>query len=281
MSRARGPGRRGLPPAAAGIPAPADRRFRRADVRQGRRRPWRSLAIRAAWLGGGALAALVLAAWLGSTFLNAAVLRVDRVVVRGHAQLSVADVEARLDGIRNESILTVDLERYRLRLLESPWVASADLWRVLPSTVQVRVVERTPLAIARLHGQLYLVDEAGVIIDSLRPQYRQFDLPVVDGLVTLTATGASVDPGRIQLVQRLFRDVSVREDLFRRISQVDVSDAHNAIVLIEGEPAELRLGDRQFLERLQRYEELAPAVRDQRVVKEYYELRFDDRIWVK
>jgi cell division septal protein FtsQ len=227
-----------------------------------------------------ALVALALAAWLGSTFMNASVLRVDRLVVRGHAQLSVADVEARLDGIRGESILTTDLERYRLRLLGSPWVASAELWRVLPSTVQVRIVERTPLAIARLHRQLYLVDEAGVI-DSFGPQYRQFDLPVVDGLLTLTARGASVDPARIRLVQRLFQDVSAREDLFRRISQVDVSDAHNAIVLIEGEPAELRLGDRAFLDRLQLYEEMAQAVRDQRVVTEYYELRFDDRIWVK
>jgi cell division septal protein FtsQ len=248
-------------------------------MRHGRRRSWRSFAIRGAWFGGGALVALAIVAWVASVFLNAAVLQVDRLVVRGNARLSTAEVEARLEGIHGESILRVDLERYRLRLIESPWVASAELWRVLPSTVQVRIVERTPLAIARLNGQLSLVDDAGVII-SFGPQYRQFDLPVVDGLVTSAGRG-SVDPDRIRLVQRLFQDVSGRADLFHRISQVDVSDLRNAVVLLDGEPAELRLGDRDFLARLQRYEEMAAAVREQRVVEQYYDLRLDDVIWVK
>ena len=281
MSRTPSALRRGLPPAAAGLPVPADKRFRRSDVRQGGRRNWRRLLVRAAGYGGGALVVVALVAWLGSVLVGASVLKVDRLAVRGNVRVSTADVEARLQGILGTSVFLVDLEQYRLRLLESPWVASAELWRVLPSTVQVRIVERTPLAIARLHGQLYLVDADGVIIDSFGPQYRQFDLPIVDGLMTDASIGGVVDPERIHLVRRVLHEVSAREDLWRRLSQVDVSDARNAIVLLDGEPARLLLGDREFLGRLLRWQEAAPALRDQLPITEYYDLRFGDRIWVK
>jgi cell division septal protein FtsQ len=82
-------------------------------------------------------------------------------------------------------------------------------------------------------------------------------------------------------VQRVFHELSARPELFRSLSQLDVSDPRNAIVLLEGEPAELRLGDRDFVQRLERYRETAPALREQRQVVEYYDLRFGNRIWVK
>jgi cell division septal protein FtsQ len=201
--------------------------------------------------------------------------------VRGNARVSIEEIDSRLEGMRGQNILHVDLEQFRVKLLESPWVQSAELWRVLPSTVHVRIVERTPLAVARLRGQLYLVDAEGVIIDSYGPRYRDFDLPVVDGLMTDAPGGPVIDPERIRLVERVFHDVSVRADLFRRMSQLDVSNPRNAVVLLDREPAELRLGDRDFLQRLERWEETAPRLREQRQVVEYFDLRFGDRIWVK
>jgi cell division protein FtsQ len=273
--------RRGLPPAAGNLPFPADKRFRRSDHRQGRRRNWRRLIVRAAGFGGASLAVLIVVVWIGHALVNAAVLRIDHVVVRGNARLGGDEVDTRLEGLRGQSILRVDLEQYRLRLLETPWVESAELWRVLPSTVQVRIVERTPLAVARLRGQLFLVDAAGFIIDSFGPRYGDLDLPVVDGLLTHTASGPTTDAARIALVQRVFREVSARPELFRRMSQLDVSNPHNAVVLLKGEPAELRLGDRDFLKRLQQYEETVPRLKEQRAVLEYYDLRFGDRMWVK
>lgn len=273
--------RRGMPRAAAGIPVPADKRFRRSDIAQGRRRNWRMLLVRTGWMGGAGLMGLVAVAWLAHMVLGLAALQVDRVQVQGRARLAVEELDARLDGLRGQNILKVDLEQYRERLLESPWVESAELWRVLPSTVHVRIVERTPLAVARLHGQLFLVDAEGVIMDSYGPRYRDLDLPVVDGLVIDGPAGPVAVAERSRLVQRVFHDLSARPDLFRRLSQLDVSDPRNAVVLLEGEPAQLRLGDREFVQRLERYLEAAPRLREQLAVTEYYDLRFGDRIWVK
>ena len=46
-------------------------------------------------------------------------------------------------------------------------------------------------------------------------------------------------------------------------------------MLLDGEPARLYLGDREFLARLQRYEEAAPAVREHVRAIDYYDLRFE------
>ena len=273
--------RRGLPRPAAGIPVPADKRFRRSDIAQGRRRNWRALLFRAAWIGGAGIVGLGLLVWIGHGLLDTAALEVDHVQVQGRVRLSMEEIDAHLDGLRGQNILKVDLDEYRARLLESPWVESAELWRVLPSTVHVRIVERTPLAVARLHGQLYLVDAEGVIMDSYGPRYGDLDLPVVDGLMTDGPDGPVVGGEGIGLVQRVFHEVSAQPRLFRRLSQLDVSNPRNAVVLLQGEPAELRLGDREFLERLERYEDIEPRLREQRQVVEYIDLRFGDRIWVK
>lgn len=278
MSKTPAP-KRGLPSAAPGIPVPADKRFRRADPRSGRRRNWRQWWRRAVLFGGIAAGLLLVVAWLGSALVDAAVLRVAKLDKQGIARLSESEVDARLEGLIGQSIFRADLEQYRLRLLESKWVETAELWRVLPSTVQVRIVERTPLALARLHGQMYLVDAAGVIIDSFSPQYRDLDLPIVDGLIR-GPDGGDVNSAGIELVAKLFQELSVRPDWFKRISQVDVSDPRNAVVLIDGERAELRLGDQKFVERLDRYAELAPQLRDHPPL-EYYELRFGENNWVK
>jgi cell division protein FtsQ len=114
---------------------------------------------------------------------NAHLLKVDRIVVHGNERLSRGEVLAVLSGLRGESLLWTDLDAWRRRLLASPWVRDAALRRSLPSTVEVVVSERLPIGIARINGgEMYLVDERGVIIDQYGPQYADFDLPIIDGL---------------------------------------------------------------------------------------------------
>jgi cell division septal protein FtsQ len=66
-----------------------------------------------------------------------------------------------------------------------------------------------------------------------------------------------------------------------QISQIDVSDSRNAVVLLEGDPTLIRLGNERFVERLQSYRELAPALREQVPAIDYVDLRFDERVYVR
>ena len=196
--------------------------------------------------------------------------------------MSAGEVRALADGIRGKSILTADLTGYRRRLLASPWVAEVALRRVLPSTVEVFVSERQPMGLCRLQKQLYLVDRTGVLIDEFGPQYAQFDLPIIDGLVRPPSSGQpAIDERRAEFAARVLDSIAPRLDLARRISQIDVTDLHDAVVLIEGDTALLHLGDDRFLERLQSYVDVAPALRERVQDIDYVDLRFKDRLYVR
>ena len=66
-----------------------------------------------------------------------------------------------------------------------------------------------------------------------------------------------------------------------QISQIDVSDSRNAVVLLEGDSTLIRLGNERFVERLQSYHELAPALRERVPAIDYVDLRFDERVYVR
>ena len=265
------------------VAAPADRRFRRAHVKPARRkRTWRALAWPA--IRYGLVAAIAsLAVYRGvQVSANAHLLEVNRIVVHGNERLSKGEVLAVLSGLRGESLLWTDLDAWRRRLLSSPWVRDAALRRSLPATVDVVVSERQPIGIGRINGgEMYLVDERGVIIDQYGPQYADLDLPIIDGLAALNQDGSLIDERRADLAARLITALRAKPQVARRVSQIDVADLHNAAVILSGDPAVIQLGEDQFLPRLQGYLELAPALRERVADIDYVDLRFDDRIYVR
>jgi cell division septal protein FtsQ len=262
------------------VTAPADRRFLRAQVKPGRRHsPWR-VRVRAARsvLAG---AVLLAAAWRGSVAVaHSGLMRVTRVVVTGNHRLSNGEVLALVEGLSGKSILSVDLDEWRDKLKACPWVEDASLHRSLPGTIEVAVTEPVPIAIGRIGEELYLVDDRGAIIDEYGPRYGDLDLPILDGLDPVPGREAELDERRARLAARVLTEVHTRPEMAKRISQLDVSDPHNAVVIVDGDTARLRLGEERFLERLQSYFDLAPTIRESVPEVDYVDLRFGERVFV-
>lgn len=268
---------------AAAVRVPADKRFRRAQVKPSGRRGWRGLVnwtvVRVAAIG----AALTIGAFHGiGALLDTPQLRVQTITIKGAGKLSHGEIEALVDGMRGDHILTADLDAYRARLLQSPWVGSASLRRVLPSTIEILVSERRPMGLARVGGRLFLVDATGVVIEEHGAQHAQYDLPIVDGLQSDSgATGFLIDPARAMLAARVIEATASDARVGARLSEIDVSDAHDAVVLLDGDTALLHIGEAKFLERLRSYLTLAPTLRERLDEIDYVDLRFDERIYVR
>ena len=263
------------------VPAPADKRFRRAKVSPAHKRRWKltwPLAARAS-------AALVIVAvalyWTVNFVLASEALTVTRITVDGNVRLSRGEVLSLLDGLSGASIVTTDLESWRQKLLTSPWVADASIRRMFPGTLAVAIAERKPIGIGRIKGGLYLIDGSGVIIDEFGPNYADFDLPIVDGLTPTGEQGEAVVEARAALAGRLMTELQPRPSLARQVSQIDVTDARNAIVILKGDTALLRVGNERFAERLQAYVDLMPALQERMPDIDYVDLRFDERVYVR
>jgi cell division septal protein FtsQ len=264
------------------IAAPADKRFRRSHVKPSRSRRTKRAYVRPVAVSAFVLVVVLIVLARGRTVMaQLGVLQVDRVVVHGNQRLSKGEVLAVLNGLRGESLFWTDLDAWRGRLLSSPWVRDAALRRSLPSTVDVMISERQPIGVSRLRDDLYLVDERGVVIDQYGPQYADLDLPIIDGLAITPGGGSATDAARADLAARVIAAVRSKTEIARKLSQIDVSDLHNASVILSGDPAVLYLGDDQFLERLQSYIDLAPALHERVAEMDYVDLRFDERIYVR
>ena len=272
------------------VTAPADRRFRRAHLKPSRKRA--AFASRR-WRTAFAAIVVALALYAGhraiAVIAGLEVFHVDQINVRGNHRLSKGEVLAMLDSLRGRSVLSIDLTVWRQTLMGSPWIADASLRRTLPSTVEVVILERAPLGIARINGSLYLVDDRGSVIDEYGPNYADLDLPIIDGLsgpsgqdeASRARTGTeSPDVYRALLARRLLDALRAR-NMHGQISQIDVTDARNAVVLLDGDPTLIRLGNERFVERLQSYHELAPALRERVPAIDYVDLRFDERVYVR
>lgn len=265
------------------VKAATEKNFRRARLKPGKRR---GAKRRVSWRAVRVVVVTVLVTYAAyrafDLVVSASALQVQHISVTGNSKMSAGEIRALADGIRGKSILTADLSAYRRRLLASPWVADVGLRRVLPSTIEVFVSEREPMGLCRLQKQLYLVDRSGVVIDEFGPQYAQFDLPIIDGLVRPPSSGQpAIDERRAEFAARVLDGIAPRKDLARSISQIDVTDLHDAVVLIEGDTALLHLGEDRFLERLQSYVDVAPALRDRVHDIDYVDLRFKDRLYVR
>jgi cell division protein FtsQ len=264
------------------VAAQTDRRFRRHHVKPARhRRTWRSF-IAPALVALVIVIAAAIALVGGRAFLaRVGMLQVEHISVHGNERLSKGEVLGMLDGLRGQSLFLTDLDLWRRRLMASPWVRDAALRRSLPSTVDVAISERTPVGVSRVGEAMYLVDERGILMDQYGPPYADLDLPIIDGLATPTSDGTAADIARAELAARIITSIRTRPAIARKLSQVDVSDLHNASVILSGDPAVIYLGDDQFAQRLQQYVDLAAALRERVPGIDYVDLRFDDRIYVR
>ncbi len=268
---------------ASAVAAATDKRFKRAHVKPSRKR---TPASKYLWLGIRAFAMVIVlgyGGYRGVTLIAVApTLQVGHLVVRGHQRLSTGEVLALVDGLRGQNILAIGITEWQQKLLASPWVESATIRRVLPSTLEIMIHERIPMGIGRIGTALYLIDATGVIVDEYGPAYADIDLPIIDGLASAPADGgALLDPARTEFAGRVITAFASRPELFKRLSQIDVADLHNAVVILDDDTALLRLGDADFVARLQQYLDLQPALRERLAEIDYVDLRFDERLYVR
>ena len=266
------------------VKAPAERNFRRASAKVARRKKFRP---RLSWSVARRVLSVLLfvfGVYQSIAFaFTTPLLRVNRINVHGNVRLTSGEVQALVDDLRGTSILSVDLDAFRQRLVESPWIAQVGLRRVLPSTVEIFVSERRPIGLCRMGPDLYLVDDSGTVIDQFGPQYSEFDLPIIDGLISPGGGGAqgAIDTVRAELASRVISELGHNQQIASRLSQIDVADAHDALVMLEGDPALLHLGEDRFLERVQSYLDLSPTLRERVSDIDYVDLRFDSRVYVR
>jgi len=197
------------------------------------RKAWKTYLRVSAWAAFG-----ISSAWMvyeASHFLlNAremALVHPDQVSVTGNHYVSRESVLGIFGADRNRSVLHIPLSVRRQQLEAVPWVEQATVRRALPNTIEVEIVERTPIAFLREGSDMALVDVHGVILD--RPVEGNFHFPVVTGITA--DTPAEDREKRMQLFAGFTQQVaSARAGAMEQVSEVDLSDEHDLRATLSG-----------------------------------------------
>ena len=217
--------------------------------------------------GGHVSAAMAGVRSAGDHLMASAGLTVNAVTLEGRSATAQREVAQMLGIKRGDLMLYVDVDEARARVEALPWVKSAEVRRVWPDRIRVRIVERSPVAVWQKDGAKAVIDADGHPIAGEDPQ-RYAALPLVVGQGAETAVASLLQLVATQPNLKSRVKIAVRVGERRWNLQLD-----NAVeVRLPEEGAEAALAELVRLDR-----EQSVLSRDIKAI----DLRYPDRFIVK
>lgn len=160
----------------------------------------------------------------------------DEIHVMGHRYTLDGDIFAALELDRPISLLRYSSEAARRRIEALSWVSRATVTRVLPNAVEVRISERTPIAVWLHDKGASLVDAEGRQLARVSP-FTLPELPRISGAGAPDAVGALVTA--LGAHPALAARVVVSERIGQRRWSLDLDNGSRVHLPAEGEAAAL------------------------------------------
>lgn len=171
------------------------------------------------------------------------------------------------------NILLCDINGLRAQVRLFPWVREARIRKVFPSALRVEIEMRVPRALLERNG-LSLVDGDGVELGAP-------GTPEEAGLPILVDRDGFRDGRAAKL--RLAWDCLAGLPAPERgaVSRLDLSDLGTVEVGFRDDPVRIRLGGREFAERIRLFREHRAEWEGALGALDTIDLRFDDRVYIK
>jgi cell division septal protein FtsQ len=193
---------------------------------------------------------------------------VRKLSVSGLKRISESEVVAKAGFVAGTNVFRVDLDEMRQAVEELDWVRYASVQRILPDQIVINVIEREPIGLTRVRGEIYQFDEDGKILDADLTNGASF--PILDGL-------SPADPeGNLQRVGT-YRQV-LEEVGQTSLSEVHISTSGEVTVVSANDPLLVSLGAAEFRARWVKYLRLKPYIQEQYPHAVRVDLRFKDLI---
>jgi len=208
-------------------------------------------------------------------------LKVRRVTLEGN-RIIEANEFFQLAHVKQGSLIyDIDLPAIRKNLLSHCYVKEAIVERNLPSTVQLTVIERAPIAMVNRAEIIYLDDEGVVLPHSISKAL--FDLPVLSGVQLKSSLpfGSVVDNSDVQEALAVLRTAKrVNSEMYHLISEIRLRGRNDMVMFTAEGGVPIFLGDGDIADKLVRLEVFWNEEIRQRGLQylQYVDLRYSDQI---
>jgi|GEM_PF-349508 len=204
-------------------------------------------------------------------------LRIQQIKVKTERTQVEREIRDILRELYAQNILQLDLGLVEKKVLAHRWVKRARIRKIFPSSLEIIIEERQPLAIFHQAGRAYLVNEEGIKLEDLTSEIMaELNLPAIYP----ADQKAELSKEDWQIISQCLEALSPEE----RTSAIIFfySRPINLILKLGAEPARLILGRDHFREKINLGRRYRPLIEAAFGPLDYLDLRFwEDRIYFK
>ena len=114
------------------------------------------------------------------TFAKTVGFRIAAVSLSGSKEVSREEILTTAGVTGRASLLFLDADAARLRLLANPWIGDAAVLKLYPDRLQITVTERQPFALWQKDGRVSVIADDGTVLEPF-VEDRYLGLPLVVG----------------------------------------------------------------------------------------------------
>ena len=211
--------------------------------------------------------------WAGYHYLHTDTrFNLKKITVSELKHVEDSDVLSRLqlNTGANTNIFAVDMDDVRARVEQIEWVHHVTVQRVLPDEIVIRVAERDPKGLARIHGRIVEFDDDGAILEP-----DSAPLPSFPMLLELDEKNTEANLRKIVMYRKAVADLGSEE-----IAQILVNSNDEVSIVRIGDPLIVNLGMADFKDRWGRYLKLKETINANYKNAVHVDLRFRNKVIV-
>lgn len=206
---------------------------------------------------------------------------VEQIKIMNLQRLEADEIITESNIKAGDNIFRLDLEAIGRKIEENPWVARAEVGRVFPREIVIRITERNARAIINL-GYLYYVDGDAEIFKVLSADDR-LDYPVITGirrdeLLEQEKHGRELLKKGMAVIDRLAKRTVFTLD---QVSEVHVDDENGVVLTTYRSGVPVHLGFQDYKNKLDRLEQIYADLEAKLPVLKGIDLNVTDRVIVK
>lgn len=211
------------------------------------------------------ISALVAVVFLYNQIVSLPAFQLRDIEVSGNSRISSAEVEKAIKQNLSGTLMTTNLKGLQEQLHSFIWIKRAQVTRILPDTLRVKIEERKPIALIRFEGEEtpFWVDDEGVTLGEYDSTLDKELPPLVIGFNReAVKTDKEENLERIEMYKQLMNAFDGGPKKYSPlIEEMDISNLKDIRILLSEGAVEVDLGDRDFRARLTRALEVLSALR--------------------
>lgn len=125
-------------------------------------------------------------------------------------------------NLYEDNLFSIDIADIRKKIEKISYIKSASVYRVLPDTIKINIVQRVPLAYLFKYSSKWVIDEDSIVLKRGYCMKVKYSLPVIKGFKCQTIKAGQLMPGLAQAI-KLIKLTTYEFQKFK-ISSVSLDD---------------------------------------------------------